>query len=235
MKILITAASKGGVGKSLISINIAYALKKLGYKAGLLDSDISMPAVVKYLKLENEELQTHQLVEPVEHNGVQILSAGLMMDKDQPVLIDSDKREALVGQFIDKTAWNVDFLVIDTPPGATDELAYVTKQRKNDLKGIFVVSTPSSIAVSQVRRSIELFRRMHSPMLGIIGNMTGFECEKCHYMNDMFKNGAENPLEELAKNFKLKLLASIPMYAGVDDDPLHFVDYLIAGLHSVGF
>src|SRR5208283_1833103 len=101
---------------------------------------------------------------------VQVLSAGLLMDKDQPVVIGTEKREALVGQFIDKTAWDAEYLIIDTPPGAVDELQHVIKHRKDDLCGIIVISTPSSVAITQVRRSIELFRRMRTPIIGIVGN-----------------------------------------------------------------
>jgi ATP-binding protein involved in chromosome partitioning len=234
MKIIITAASKGGVGKSLVSINVAFALRKIGYKTGLLDSDIAMPAVVKYLNIENIELNASNLVEPVDMGGVQVLSSGLFMDRDQPVVIDAEKREALIAQWIDKTAWDVDYLVIDTPPGATDELAYVMKQRKNDLKGVVVVTTPSTVAITEVRRTIELLKRMKVPILGLIGNMTGFECEECHHMNSMFNNGVSNPIYALSKEFNLKQLVNLPMYPKVDTDPLHFIDPIIGGLKLVG-
>jgi ATP-binding protein involved in chromosome partitioning len=233
LKIIVTAASKGGVGKSLISLTTAYALKGMGFKTGLLDTDISMPAIVKYLGLEGVEIQTHRLVEPIDHGGVQVLSAGLLMDKDQPVVIQTEKREALVGQFIDRTNWDVDYLVIDTPPGATDELQHILRTRKADLKGVIVVTTPSSVAITEVRRSLEMFRRMKVPVLGLIGNMTSYECESCHYVTGMFKNGVVNPIEIVAHDFNLKVLTELPVYSGIDTDPLHFVNNVMGGLKLV--
>lgn len=230
MKYIITAASKGGVGKSLISINLAYALHKMGYKTGLLDTDVSMPAIVKYLGLENQELQTHKMVEPIPLNGVEILSPGLLMDPDQPVTIGTDKREALVAQFIDKTNWDVDYLVIDTPPGAVDELKHVVTTHKSDLRGVVVVTTPSGVAITEVRRSLELFRRSKVPVLGIIGNMSSYECEDCHHVTSIFRNGIANPIEILADDFNTKVLASLPVYSNIDAEPLHFVDTIIGGL-----
>ncbi|MHB8153599.1 MAG: P-loop NTPase, partial [Bacillati bacterium] len=167
MKFIISAASKGGVGKSIVSINIAFALKKLGYRSALLDTDITMPAIVKYLKLEHEELKTHTMVEPIDFHGVEVLSPGLVMDPDQPVVINSEKREKLVGQFIDKTHWASEYLVIDTPPGSTDELQHITRKLKDSLYGVIIVTTPSTVAISQVRRSIEMFKRLDAPILGI--------------------------------------------------------------------
>jgi ATP-binding protein involved in chromosome partitioning len=230
MKLIITTSFKGGVGKSLISINVAFGLMKLGYRVGLLDSDIAMPALTKYLNLEDTEIETHEMTEPFDFHGIQVLSAGMFMDKDQPVVIGAEKREALIAQFIDKTNWNVDYLVIDTPPGSEDELHHVVKTRKQDLKGVIVVTTPSSVAITQVRRSLELFKRMKVPVLGIIGNMTSFECSSCHKVTSIFADGQANPIENLADDFKVKVLATLPMYSGVDHDPLHFVEQISGGL-----
>jgi ATP-binding protein involved in chromosome partitioning len=232
VKILYIASSKGGVGKSLVVINTAYAIQKLGFKAGLLDTDISMPAIVKYLKLQDSEVETHSLIEPIVKNGVQILSAGLMMDRDQPVVVDSDKRQRLVEQFIDKTNWHCDYLVIDTPPGATDELQHVLKKRREDLVGVIVVTTPSSTAINEVRRSIEMFRRIQDlRIIGLIVNMAGVECEECHHINDIFKN-KPNAVNELADDFHLSILAQLPIVPGIDDEPLHFVDEIAQGLKN---
>lgn len=234
MKFIYIASSKGGVGKSLITINVAYALHKMGYRTGLLDTDLAMPAIVKYLDIEGTQLETHKKLEPVLQNGVELLSAGLIMGRNQPVVINSAKREELVAQFIDKSNWNVDYLVIDTPPGATDELRHIIANRRNELKGIIVVTTPSQVAISQVRRSLELFSRMKVPILGIIGNMTGLECDSCHHINSVSKNGSADPIEQLAKDFNVKVLCSLPTYMSVDQDPLHFVDVVAGGLKNAG-
>jgi ATP-binding protein involved in chromosome partitioning len=230
VKILYIASSKGGVGKSLVVINTAYAIQKMGFKAGLLDTDIAMPAIVKYLGLQNSEVGTHSLIEPIVKDGVQILSAGLMMEKDQPVVVDSDKRQRLVEQFIDKTNWQCDYLVIDTPPGATDELQHVLKKRRDDLVGVIVVTTPSSTAINEVRRSIEMFRRIKDlRIIGVVANMSGLECENCHTINDMFKN-KPSAVKDMADEFGLDIIAELPIVPGIDDEPLHFVDELVKGL-----
>lgn len=234
MKFIISAASKGGVGKSIISINTAFALKKLGYKAALLDTDITMPAIVKYLNLEHEELETHKLVEPLMYKGIQVMSPGLVMDPDQPVIINSDKREKLVGQFIEKTHWNADYLIIDTPPGSTDELQHITKKLKDMLFGIIIVTTPSQVAISQVRRSIEMFKRLNAPIIGLIGNMTNFECVKCHSINDVYGNDGNTPIDSLASDFKLKIITKLPIYPKIDSEPLHFVDQLAKAFKDTG-
>jgi ATP-binding protein involved in chromosome partitioning len=226
MKFIISAASKGGVGKSIVSINLAFALKRLGYRTALLDTDITMPAIVKYLKLEHAELETRTMVEPLDYHGVQVLSPGLVMDPDQPVIINSEKREKLVGQFIEKTHWMADYLIIDTPPGSTDELQHITKKLKQSLHGVVVVTTPSAVAISQVRRSIEMFKRLDAPIIGLIGNMTNFECIKCHTINDVYGRDGENPVKKLTEDFRIPLLAELPIYPKIDDEPLHFADQL---------
>lgn len=232
MKLIPTVASKGGVGKSLISINTAYALKELGYNSGLLDLDLTMPAVVKYLGLEGRDPGTGRMLEPIEYNGIEILSAGLSMDPDQPVTIPAETRRKLVNQFISKTLWKADYLVIDTPPGSNEELMEIIDKYKQDILGFIVVTTPSSTAITEVRRSLELLKRRNLPVIGIIGNMVGFECLSCHTVNSIFNNGHANPIEQLAEDFNTSILTSLPMYPNTDTDPLHFIYSITEGLRT---
>jgi ATP-binding protein involved in chromosome partitioning len=232
MKLIPTIASKGGVGKTLVSINVAYSLKELGYKVGLLDLDLTMPAVTKYLKLHGINPGTGKQLEPVDCNGVQVLSAGLLMDKDQPVTVTAEMRRNIVSQFVGKTQWNVDYLVIDTPPGSNDELMELINNYRSSILGCIVVTTPSDTAINEVRRSLELIRREKLPLIGIIGNFMGFECISCHTMNNLFTNGHANPVDSLAEDFRTTVLATLPLYSATDSEPLHFVPVMVLALDS---
>jgi len=232
-KIILTVATKGGVGKSLISINMAYSLLSLGRKTGLLDIDISMPALVKYLKIEGRDLETrNRWIEPLIIDGLEVMSPGLMMDKDQPVLIDGAYRTKIVQQCIDTVEWKCDYLIIDTPPGSNDEIQYILSERRDLVLGAVVVTTPSEIAISQIRRSIFYLKRTKIPILGIVSNMVGMECLNCHHFNNLFNNGY-NPVHALSKEFDLKVIAEIPVYSKIDEEPLHFVKLIKEGLANV--
>jgi ATP-binding protein involved in chromosome partitioning len=233
MQLILSAASKGGVGKTLISLNLAYALKESGYKTGVLDSDITMPALTKYLKVEDITPQDDlNGVQPLNVNGVQIMSTGLLMDKSQPVLMDGEQRSYLVQQFIDKCHWDVDFLIIDTPPGAIDEIQYLIRQRHNDIHGVVVVTTPSDVAISQVRRSMALFKELNVRILGLVGNMCAFECPYCNSVSKFYDNYGVNPIYDLAREFKCGVIAELPIYPKIDEDPLHFVSVFKEALNA---
>jgi ATP-binding protein involved in chromosome partitioning len=232
MKLIPTVASKGGVGKTLVSINVAYSLKALGYKVGLLDLDLTMPAMTKYLGLHGINPGTGKQLEPILVNGVYVLSAGLLMDRDQPVTVTAEMRRKIVTQFVGKTQWDVDYLVIDTPPGSNDELMELINNYRSSILGCIVVTTPSDTAINEVRRSLELIKREKLPLIGIIGNLVGFECVSCHNMNDLFTNGKTNPIELLANDFRTKILASLPLYPPTDSEPLHFVPIVSQALHD---
>jgi ATP-binding protein involved in chromosome partitioning len=227
MKLILSAASKGGVGKTLVSINLAFALNKIGYKIGILDSDITMPALSKYLKIEDMEPNDSQdYVEPLNVHGVEIMSTGLLMDNAQPVLMDGQQRSALLQQYIDKCKWNVDYLIVDTPPGAIDEIQYLIRARHDQIYGAIVVTTPSEVAISQVRRSMALFKELRVKIIGLVGNMFSFECPHCSTITPFFdsKNG-KDPIVDLAKEFNCPVIAKLPIYPKIDSEPLHFVSY----------
>lgn len=224
MQLILSAASKGGVGKTLVSLNLAYALKEAGYKTGVLDSDITMPALTKYLKVEDLPPEDDiNGVQPLNVNGVQIISTGLLMDKSQPVLMSGEQRSHILQQFIDKCHWDVDFLIVDTPPGAIDEIQYLIRSRHNEIHGVVVVTTPSDVAISQVRRSLALFKELNVRVLGIVGNMCAYECPHCHEVSSFSDDHGVNPIHELAKEFKCGIIAELPIYPKIDQDPLHFV------------
>jgi ATP-binding protein involved in chromosome partitioning len=232
MRNIVTVSSKGGVGKSIFSVTLAYAISKLGHRAALLDSDISMPAITKYLNMDNVEVETRKTIEPIQHDGIEVFSPGFIMDKDQPVVITASKREAIVRQMLDTTDWHAEYLVIDTPPGATDELKHLLRTHPETLMGVFVVTTPSEVAITQVRRSMELMRRLKIPILGVVCNMANIECEKCHHVANLFTNGKANPVDVMAADFKTKVVARFPLYPRIDEEPKHFVDYLAKELKN---
>jgi ATP-binding protein involved in chromosome partitioning len=219
---ILVAASKGGVGKTLVTLNVAYALNNLGYKVGVMDCDITMPAISKYLKIEDKTPEdTNEGVNPINADGVKVMSTGLLMDNKQPVLMSGQQRAKLVQQFIDKCNWQSDYLIIDTPPGAIDEIQYLIRARYNDIYGAIVVTTPSEVAISQVRRSMALFRELKVKIIGVVGNMMAYECPHCRQISPFYMNGG-NSVEKLAKEFKAPLIAELPIYPRIDQDPLHF-------------
>ena len=204
-------SGKGGVGKSSVTVNTAAALARRGFKVGILDVDIHGPSVPNLLGLTStvEIDEATQLMIPAAYDeNLSVISMDtFLQDKDQAVLWRGPKKTSAIRQFIADVKWGeLDFLLIDSPPGTGDEHMTVMQAIPDAL--CVVVTTPQEISLADVRKAINFLQYTNSNVLGVVENMSGLVCPHCHQEIDLFKKGGG---EELAKRYALKFLGAVPL------------------------
>lgn len=211
--IIVIASGKGGVGKSTTTANIALALQKLGNKVGVLDADIygpSMPAMLgvagKHPELENEQFV------PIEAYGMPMLSIGSLLDGDNtPVAWRGAKATGALMQLYNQTNWpNLDYLVIDMPPGTGD--IQLTLAQRIPVTGAVIVTTPQHIALLDAQKGIEMFAKTHIPVLGVVENMALHTCSNCGHTEAIFGEGGGG---DIAQRYQVPLLGQLPLAKGI--------------------
>jgi len=222
---ILVMSGKGGVGKSTVSVNLALSLAKKGYKVGLMDVDIHGPDVIRMLNMTGtlEPPQSeNELVKPLMYNGnLKVVSLEYMMrDRDEAIIWRGPLKIQAIRQFVADFDWGeLDYLVIDAPPGTGDEPLSVA-QTIPLLKAI-VVTTPQKVALADVRKSINFCKTVNVDIVGVVENMSGFVCPHCNKTVDIFKSGGG---EQIAREFDLPFLGRVPMdpkvvIAGDDGKP----------------
>jgi len=183
------ASGKGGVGKTTIAVNLALSLHKLGYKVGLLDADVYGPNVPIMLGSAAEPMATpQQRIIPVSAQGLKMISMGLLNPGDKPVIWRGPMLHSVITQFLRSVEWGqLDYLVIDLPPGTGD--VQLTLIQTVAVTGAVVVTTPSTVALADVRKAIEMFRQVNVEVLGVVENMSTFSCPHCGKAVDIFGHG----------------------------------------------
>ncbi len=208
---IIVMSGKGGVGKTTVAVNLAYGLALKGYKTGILDVDIHGPNIVKMLGIEGEKLGSSSLgMEPVEvmKNLKAISIALLIEDPDKPIIWRGPLKMQTIKQFLSDVNWgNLDYLIIDAPPGTGDEPLSVC-QLIPDINGAVIVTTPQDVAILDSRKSVQFAKELKLPVIGIIENMSGFCCPHCKKDIDLFGMGGG---EKAAVNLEVPFLGSIPI------------------------
>lgn len=207
-KILILSG-KGGVGKSSVSANLAASLSKKGYKTGLMDVDVHGPSIAQMLGLtELLDISEEQLLIPKQVNeNLKVVSVqALMQDKDQAIIWRGPAKNGMIRQFVSSVDWGeLDFLIIDAPPGTGDEPLTVV-QTIPEATGV-IITTPQEVALADIRKSISFCKTVRLKTLGIVENMAGFKCPHCSESIDLFSHGGG---EKTAKSQGLGFLGSIP-------------------------
>jgi len=210
---LIVISGKGGVGKSTVAVNIAYGLSQQGFKVGILDVDIHGPSIAKMLGIEGEKLQISgkgEFPEPIKvtENLYALTIATLVDNPDDPIIWRGPIKIGVIKQFMQDIKWpELDYLIIDSPPGTGDEpLSVVQTLKKVD--GSLIVSTPQDVALLDARKTIKFSQKMSVPVLGIIENMSRFVCPHCGERTDIF---AGLGIEKAAKDFNIDVLGNIPI------------------------
>ncbi|HII07381.1 MAG TPA: Mrp/NBP35 family ATP-binding protein [Methanotrichaceae archaeon] len=205
---IMVMSGKGGVGKTTVSVNLGLSLALYGKVVGILDADITGPNVPKMLNIEDatmtgEEDQTIHPVElPVGADGaVRVVSMAFVIGKDSPVVWRGPLKMQVLKQFIETVTWgDLDYMLIDLPPGTSDEPLSIAQLLHPD--GMIIVTTPQDLALLDARKAIDMSRSLGIPVLGIVENMSGFTCPKCGKAIDIFKvGGGMKAAEELRVPF----------------------------------
>ncbi|MBN2399597.1 MAG: P-loop NTPase [Candidatus Aminicenantes bacterium] len=224
---IVILSGKGGVGKSTVAVNIAVALHMAGKRVGLLDIDIHGPSIPTMLGLDGKTLQgeANGLL-PIDLDGLKVMSLGFLLpDPDQAVIWRGPMKNGVIKQFLKDVTWgDLDYLVIDSPPGTGDEPLSVC-QLIGKLDGSVIVTTPQKVAAVDVRKSITFCRQLHVPVLGVVENMSGFACPKCGEITPIFSTGGG---QRIASDMKVPFLGSIPMDVAIamsGDNGLPFIDH----------
>jgi ATP-binding protein involved in chromosome partitioning len=184
------ASGKGGVGKSTVSTNLALSLRALGHTVGLLDADIYGPSQQMMLGIEGRPQidERDEKIVPMERHGIKTMSLGLITDPDTPVIWRGPMVMKAIDQFLSDVKWGeLDFMIIDLPPGTGD--AQLTLTQKAGLTGAVVVTTPQDVALIDARKGLAMFRKVNVPVLGIIENMSYYICRHCGEREEIFGHG----------------------------------------------
>jgi ATP-binding protein involved in chromosome partitioning len=209
--IIAVGAGKGGVGKTTVAVNLAVALAKLGSRVGLLDGDMYGPNVPIMLGLRTRLETDGKKIVPAERYGVQVISMGFLTEDDAPVIWRGPMLHGAIQQFFRDAAWtNLDYLVVDLPPGTGD--VALSLSQSVPVAGAVLVTTPQSVSLADTRRAIHMYRKLNIPALGLIENMSYFMCPGCGMETDVFGRGGG---ERLAQELTIPFLGNIPLYEPV--------------------
>ena len=206
--IIAIASGKGGVGKSTTAVNLAIALAKKGAKTGLLDADIYGPSQPLMLGVTTRpDVKGQKTLHPVLAHGVQSMSIGYLIDETAPMIWRGPMVSMALQQLLHDTHWdNLDYLIIDLPPGTGD--IQLTLAQKIPVTAAIIVTTPQDLALLDARRAYEMFRKVHVPVLGIIENMSIHVCSQCGHQEHIFGEGGG---QQLAEKYGVELLGSLPL------------------------
>lgn len=211
--IIVVASGKGGVGKSTTTVNIALALQKLGNRVGVLDADIygpSMPTMLGVAEVK-PELENEQFV-PVNAHGLAMLSIGSLLDSENtPVAWRGPKATGALMQLYNQTNWpQLDYLVIDMPPGTGD--IQLTLAQRIPVTGAVVVTTPQHVALMDAQKGVEMFNKTNIPVLGVVENMALHTCSNCNHTEAVFGTGGG---EQISEQYHVPLLGQLPLASGI--------------------
>ena len=208
--IVAVASGKGGVGKSTVTVNLALALSAQGYRVGVLDADIYGPSQAQMLGVEEgvrPQAAADNKFLPLEAHGIQAMSMAFMVNTRDAMVWRGPMVVGAFQQMLTQTQWdNLDFLLIDMPPGTGD--IQLTLAQKVPVSGAVIVTTPQDIALLDARKGIEMFRKVNVPVLGVVENMSLYHCEKCGHEAAIFGTGGG---DRIAEEYDTTVLGRLPL------------------------
>jgi len=213
--VIIVMSGKGGVGKSTVASNLAMALSIKGYQTGLMDIDITGPSIPKMFHIEDSKLYAEEdkLIPVSVPPSLSVMSMGFLLpERDSAVIWRGPMKASAIRQFIEDVNWgDLDYLIVDMPPGTGDEaLSIVQLMPKAD--GAVIVTTPQDVALLDGRKSVNFAKQTKLPILGIVENMSGFVCPHCNEITEIFGSGGG---ERTAENLNIQFLGRVPLEPGV--------------------
>jgi ATP-binding protein involved in chromosome partitioning len=203
------SSGKGGVGKSTVAVNLALALHGDGAEVGIIDVDVYGPNVPLMIGARGRPAMVANRIVPVQAYGVKVMSIGFFVKEGDPVIWRGPMIHSAVQQFLKDVEWGpLDYLIFDMPPGTGD--AQLSLSQTLPLSGAIMVTTPQEVSLLDVRKGLQMFRKMNVPILGIVENMAGFACPHCGHTTAIFGEGGG---QKLAREFDVPVLGSIPIDA----------------------
>ena len=210
--VIAVASGKGGVGKSTTALNLALGLRDLGLRVGLLDADIYGPSVPRLTGIrEKPALNDDKKMIPLQRFGLAIMSIGFLVEEDTAMIWRGPMVMSAITQMLRDVAWGtLDILVVDMPPGTGD--AQLTLAQNVPLKGAIIISTPQDLSLIDARRGLAMFKKVNVPVLGIVENMSYFQCPHCGTQSDIFGHGGAR---HEAERLKVPFLGEIPLHMSI--------------------
>jgi ATP-binding protein involved in chromosome partitioning len=206
-KIIAITSGKGGVGKSTVAVNLAASLAAGGVGTGFVDADIYGPSLPMMIGLQEKPQMIEGKLKPLEKYGLYCMSLGFLMDYEQPLIWRGPMVQTAVKQLFKDVLWPaLDVLIVDMPPGTGD--AHLTLAQSIPLHGVIIVSTPQDLALIDARKSLKMFQKLNVPILGLMENMSHFECPSCHHTTDIFGHGGGR---REAEKHGIPFLGEIPL------------------------
>jgi ATP-binding protein involved in chromosome partitioning len=206
--VIAVGAGKGGVGKTTVAVNLAIALSKCGSKVGIIDGDIYGPNVPMMLGMKSQLINDGQKIVPAEKYGLQVISMGFLTQDDAPIIWRGPMLHGALQQFFREVRWdNLDYLVVDMPPGTGD--VALSLSQTVPVAGAIVVTTPQHVSLADSRRAIAMYRKLNIPPIGVIENMAYFHCPNCDHAADIFGHGGG---EDMAHTAGIPFVGRIPIY-----------------------
>jgi ATP-binding protein involved in chromosome partitioning len=227
--IIAVGAGKGGVGKTTVAVNLAIALAKCGSRVGILDGDIYGPNVPIMLGLHTQLNTDGQRIVPAEKYGLQVVSIGFLTSDDAPIIWRGPMLHGAIQQFFREVAWtNLDYLIVDMPPGTGD--VALSLSQTVPVVGAIIVTTPQQVSLADSRRAVRMYQKLNIPTLGLVENMSYYACPNCHHEADIFGHGGG---EQLAGNMEIPFLGRLPIYQPIREGSDTGVPLVIAEPDSV--
>jgi ATP-binding protein involved in chromosome partitioning len=206
--IIAVGAGKGGVGKTTVAVNLAIALSQAGGRVALIDGDIYGPNVPIMLGLQTQLTTDGQKIVPAEQYGIQVVSMGFLAGDDAPVIWRGPMLHGIIQQFFREVRWDrIDYLIVDMPPGTGD--VALSLSQTVPVSGAVVVTTPQTVSLADTRRAVRMYQKLNVPALGLVENMSHFECPGCGAESDIFGKGGG---ETLARELSIPFLGRVPIY-----------------------
>src|SRR4051812_18219301 len=221
--VIAVGAGKGGVGKTTVAVNLAIALARCGGRVGIIDADIYGPNVPIMLGMKTQLTTDGKKIVPAEKYGLQVISMGFLTADEAPIIWRGPMLHGALQQFFREVAWsNLDYLVIDLPPGTGDVV--LSLSQTVPVAGAIVVTTPQQVSLADSRRALAMYKKLNIPALGIVENMSYFVCPDCRHEADIFGHGGG---ERMAEELGVPFLGRIPIYQPIREGSDQGVPLLI--------